>query len=438
MDKKTTDKAWAVMQELLDREMPVKRRPPFGWWWLGFLLLPIVGYGSWQWLAPGDEPVEQQQIVAVQPLVNLESVTESPVAFPTEQNHQIVSGKISDPPPYIASEKAHKRARNALFYTQHRAVEPILIPDKVQPDLTIFENLPKAESSEQTASPEGPQIPLNLLPITPQPIYLQENRTIFPRSLSIAGTPEPVQKSSDKNWAFGASSGISTEQFNLINGFSTGLIIDRKFSRKWGLRTGLLYNIHTPQEKYRPVASVLSADYQSNVSGAVIVVDINTGQEVLQSGSNNFGDSLAGNVFIPVNRLQRLEVPLTLYWQVAKPLKIIGGLSLTRTLSTKAARQNYSGDYVFKLTDRTAENGASKLSSSELDNWSADAMLGTGWLFGDTFELGISAKVPLNKFPGIAKSNQPSNNAGLLGQPSLGSTRKQNGPVFSLNATLFF
>ena len=116
----------------------------------------------------------------------------------------------------------------------------------------------------------------------------------------------------------------------------------------------------------------------------------------------------------------------------------MGGLSLTRTLLAKADKQNYSGDYILKLADRTAEDGASKLSSSELDNWSADAMLGTGVRIGRAFEVGFSAKMPLNKFPGIANPSQSNPNASFAGDRSLGSTRKQNGPVFSLYGTLFF
>ncbi len=408
MDKKTTDKAWASMRELLDREMPENRGPRFGWWWFGLLLLPVVGYGSWQWLKSPDGPKQIQETTSVQPLASL--------APAMEQTNTV----------------------NA----ENQTTKPRLVLSERNPDLTAFEKLPNPPSAENIAAntdaPIQAKLSLDLLSITPQSVELQEQRSFSAPLFSFDNSPKPIKKSFDKRWIFGVTSGISTEQFNKINGFSTGVTVDWKFARKWGLRTGAMYNMHTPQEKYRPVASVRSADYRSNVDGGIILLDISTGQEVTNvTGSNFYGDSLGGNVFIPVNRLQRLEVPVTVFWQAARPLKIIAGLSLTRTLSTKADKQNYSGDYILKLSDRTAEDGASKLSSSELDNWSADAMIGAGVRLGRSFELGLSAKMPLSKFPGLAKTNQAGTNAGLADQ-SLGSTRKQNGPVFSLFGILFF
>ena len=215
--------------------------------------------------------------------------------------------------------------------------------------------------------------------------------------------------------------------------------MDWKFAKKWGLRSGVLYNLYTPQEKYRPVASVQSEAYTSNVDGNVIVFDVVTGQVLSGiSGNNFYADSLSGNVIIPVNRLQRLEVPVTAFWQAARPLKIFGGLSLMRTLAAKSDKQNYSGDYVLKLADRTAEDGASKLSSTELDNWSADAMLGFGVHFGRSFELGMSAKMPLIKFSGLTKSDENATLNTNLRSDTVGAARKKSGSFLTLYGILFF
>lgn len=442
MDKKTTDKAWASMREMLDREMPEKRGYRFGWWWFGLLLLlPLVGYGSWQWLQLPDSPKIHQKTIPTQPIASLAPTTEQNTASQPASNTPIRSineQSSSGDKASIAIQGNAKRDINA----ENRAAKPRPVLVEGNSNLTSIEKLPDIQTPEiitaNTQEPVRNKLAIDLLPITPQFIELQEQRPFQRHLFAAASSPKPIKKASDKRWTFGASSAISTEQFNKINGFSTGASVDWKFARKWGLRTGVLYNIHTPHEKYRPVASVGAADYQSTVDGGVILVDGNTGQEVTSmAGSNFYGDSLGSNVFIPVNRLQRLEVPVTVFWQPVRPLKIIAGLSLTRTLSAKADKQNYSGDYILKLSDRSAEDDASKLSYSELDNWSADATIGAGIRLERSFELGFSAKMPLSKFPGIVKTNQSGNNSGIADQ-SFGTTRKQNGQVFSLYGTLFF
>jgi len=443
MDKKTTDKAWASMREMLDREMPEKRGYRFGWWWFGLLLLlPIVGYSSWQWLKSPDSLKLQQETTSKQPFASLAPTTEQSNATPLELNTPILSvtdhkSNSSDK----ASSTVQDNARIDLN-TENRAAKSPPAFAEGNSYLATFQKLPNLQPAEtitaKTDEPIQEKLSLDLLLIRSQSIELQDRRSFQTHLFAAADSPKPIIKASDKRWTFGSTSAISTEEFNKINGFSTGVSVDWKFARKWGLRTGVLYNIHNPQEKYRPVASVGSAYYQSNVDGGIILVDGHTGQEVINlSGSNFYSDSLGSNVFIPVNRLQRLEVPVTAFWQPVRPLKIIAGLSLTRTLSTKAANKNYSGDYILKLSDRSAEDDASKLSSSELDNWSADATIGVGISLGRSFELGFSAKMPLSKFPGIVKTNQSGNNSGIADQ-SFGSTRKQNGQVFSLHGILFF
>ncbi|MFN0175183.1 MAG: outer membrane beta-barrel protein [Saprospiraceae bacterium] len=442
MDKKTTDKAWASMREMLDREMPEKRGHRFGWWWFGLLLLlPVVGYGSWQWLKLPHSPKIHQETTSRQPYASLAPKTEQNNASRPESNTPTLSINDHSSSDYKASTAVQDNAKRDIN-AENRAAKPRSVLAEGNSYLTTIEKLPNLQTPEiiiaKTEEPVRDKLAIDLLPITPQSIELQEHRSFQRPLFAAAESPKPIKKASDKRWTFGATSSISTEQFNKINGFSTGITVDWKFARKWGLRTGAMYNIHTPQEKYRPVASVGSAAYRSNVDGGVILLDGNTGQEVTSmTGSNFYGDSLGSNVFIPVNRLQRLEVPLTVFWQPVRPLKIIAGLSLTRTLSAKADKQNYSGDYILKLSDQSAEDDASKLSSSELDNWSADATIGAGVRLGSSFELGLSAKMPLSKFPGLVKSNQVGINAGLADQ-SLGSTRKQNGPVFSLHGILFF
>lgn len=435
MDTKITDKGWAAMRELLDREMPEKRRRRFGWWWLALLLLPIAGYGSWHWLKSPDGGKQKPTDTPAQAIASVAPSVEKASNFSQEkQVGTVIALNASATTGGQQSGKAKSIETikpSNIEYAPMPCVDDLTLED----DLSIEIYQMKKEAAKTLAASQI------LSPNYPQPILFQITNTASPKPVAAADIAKPVKKEGGKHWAFGASSAISTEQFSTINGFSTGLNVDWKFARKWGLRTGAFYNIHRPQVKHRPVASVATDAYESNVYGDVIVVDVTTGHEVTNPSSNNFyGDSLGNNVFIPVSRLQRIEIPVTVFWQPAQPLKIFGGVSLSRTLSTKADRQNYSGDYILKLANRTAEDGASKLSSTELDNWSADAMLGAGLQVGKIFEVGLSAKMPFSKFFGFSKEELDSHlmNPSSNMNESLGTTRKQSGPVFSLYGTLFF
>ena len=434
MDNKITDKGWAAMRGLLDREMPEKRRRRFGWWWIGLLLLPYMGYSSWQWLGGENSHTPKIEAKSELPIASNGAGIEhsSKLALDPLREQPVVSSKFKPETMHSIATKDLKtpvRSKPLDFSYAATALEDSIIQEIESPsNLISFKN-----------SEINPGLAIGNLPgIGAQPVFSAQEPSVLPHLLPILDLPNPIKKASNKSWAFGATSAVSTEQFSTINGFSTGLTVDWKFARKWGLRTGLLYNLHSPQEKHRPVASVLSHDYTSNVDGNVILVDGTTGLEVVNVAGNNFySDSLTGNVFIPVNRLHRLEIPVTTFWQVSKPLKIFGGLALIRTLSAKADKQNYSGDYILRLADRTAEYGASKLTSNELDNWKADAMLGFGLNLSRSFELGFSARMPLNKISGLAKAEKSNLNA-AFDSNSIESTRKQGGPMFTLYGTLFF
>lgn len=439
MDKNVTDKGWACMRQLLDREMPVEsRRRRFGWWWFGLLLLPLAGYGSWRWAASDAATRVPLEAASLQPVASTTPIpqeTAAPVSAVAGQakeesaktaTTQKIAGTSAKKAPsgWATGEKA-KSANTVL--------SPAISEKSVDTEQPTEIHARVSSPPEQAISPE--KVVLHNLANPLQTIDFQNNKQYSPRTYASI-PPTPSVKKRAGAWAFGASTILSTEQFNSINGFSTGLNVDWAFARKWGLRSGVYYNIHTPQEKYRPVASVPSRDYTANIDGNVVLVDL-AGNEI--TGFQNpafYGDSLSSNVFIPVSRLQRLEVPVLVFYQIARPLKVFGGLSLSRTLSTRADRQNYSGDYILRLTDQASEDEVSKLSATELERWKANAMLGVGVNIGKMFELGFSANVPFDDFKSL-KSTRNYLNAGSLSDEA-GRNRLSVAPVLSMYATLFF
>lgn len=430
------------MREMLDHEMPVKHRRRFGWWWFTLLTLPIAVYGSWQWLATDPSTPKKQEQRITQPIANV--VTE-PIRSYSVQNVQNDPESAKKSVPLNYEKRAPLNTIGRASFTKsgkqaEKADERSALVEGTQviPDLSPVLSETSASENSKPAEIQNLQIPIDFCDINLKKIDYQSKSG----KVSIHSFPSvnlvADKKSTPNVWSFGATSAISTEQFNRINGFSTGLTIDWKFARKWGLRSGLFYNIHSPQEKYRPVVSVQSNDYSTKVDGNVIFVDVNTGQEVFNTANNAvYSDSLSGNVFIPVNRIQRLELPVAAFWQPTRALKVFGGLTLNRTLSTKADKQNFSSGYILQLADQTAADDASKLSSKELGKWSADAMLGMGFTLGKSFELGFAAKMPMNKISGYSTMDR-SISMPTVDNFAVSTTRKISNPVFSLYGTLYF
>ncbi len=422
------------MQAMLDREMPLERRRRFIWWWWSLLLLPLALYGSWQWFHSDTPSSPVKELKSTLPIANVAPKATQPQDNLVPEASTTIMSQAVALDENLASRPTQKEGSKSVVKSS--ANNSANQDDLEERAGVKFAPIAIANNPNNTDTPEKTLLDLQLIPA--YPLDLQTHTTIQSPSREFAHLHKPIKKAVASKWALGATSFISTEQFSTINGFSTGLTVDWKFARKWGLRSGAFYNIHTPQEKYRPVASVRSSDYTSNVDGSVIVLDAVTGTEIMNVGGNNYyGDSLGGSVFIPVNRLQRVELPVSAFWQASRPLKIFAGVSFARTLSTTADRQNYSGDYILRLADKTAEDDASELSSSELDNWSADAMLGVGFNLGKMFELGFSAKMPFNDFKSLKKASYSSSlNSGITDE--VGRTRERGTPVFSLYGTLFF
>jgi len=246
---------------------------------------------------------------------------------------------------------------------------------------------------------------------------------------------KPLQRRVFKTWTFGSITALTSEQFTSVNGFSTGVNVDWAFSRKWGLRSGLLYQIYTPEENHRPVASIERNDYASNIAQNLIIVDAHTGVEVIQTTPGDYVNSLTENVLVPLNRIQRLQIPLSLFWQANTQVKVLGGLSVSRILSTRADRQNYSGQYLLQLTNQAAQDDASRLIANQLGRWNTVATVGIGWALAQQFELGFSARLPFSKQPSYTP---PPSIGGPTTPPGLPDAKRRYTPTYAIHGILFF
>ncbi|MCC7467139.1 MAG: hypothetical protein IT261_12755 [Saprospiraceae bacterium] len=421
MENNNVDKGWEAMRAMLDREMPVKKRRRAAWWWLSLLLIPGLILADWWYhqseratTPPSQPPTELTLAQSIKP--GAVNHSDTPTRKSQEAYMSVTTTDKSGNKPTVQYTQKHPPSPTTPteYLTADNPEKPISIPE------TTVSNL-----SQQPAA-------LTITSIKPViTIPSQPGLTFRVPPVSSQALPSsPVFK---PHWEIGATSMASSEQFNNINGFSTGVTADWAFSRKWGLRTGLLYNIHTPQESHRPVVTVNAADYTSDLEGDIVARNVSTGTEVWNMpGVNTLADSLSGDVYIPVNRLQRIELPVQLFWQASQSIKVLGGFSVAKTLVTKADRLNYSGEYQLTLNDQIAEQEISNLSGHQMNSWNVNAMIGLGWRISPVFELGLNGTLPLQRYNNLGAST-----SGNMTNQEV-RIKAQRTPLFGMYGTLYF
>jgi len=441
MDNHTTDKGWAAMREMLDREMPQQPQHRLLWWWFALVLLPLAVFGTWKWLnadSQGDTPSALPLVEAPRAIAGNEpaSTTNNIVDHSNDQNEVQNATKASS----LRSVTATPHSKQHVERNPGTAAPLVAYSQApVQTTHTDIMQVQDASIEPKSGTAEKSLFSTTSLPIQTPDIQLEIATSTSIAVFGLAKPPKPVKPVAGNPWAIGAISAISCERFNQVNGFSTGINVDRKIAPKWGLRGGLLYNIYTPQEKTRPVATVLPEAYASNIAGKVTILNSSTGQEV--SGLSNasfYADSIHGNIFIPVNRMQRLEVPIAVFWQPVQALKVFAGFHFSRTLKTRADRINYAGNYILQLADRSAEESVNKISSNELNNWRADAALGVGISAGRHLEFGITGRMAVKGFDNFSNPEQFRASASLSPSGEAISTRSRATPILSLYGTIIF
>lgn len=421
MENKNVDKGWEAMRAMLDREMPVKKRRRAAWWWLGLLLIPTVFLADWWYHQSGVSTAPPPS----QPPAEL---TLAQTVTPGGENHADVTAKNSTlaliPP---KNSVIHAKSPTTQYTQKRNSSTPInhLAADNPE-KLTSHQEKEVPNQSWQPA-------PIEIASIKPVISITSQHSHITSFSANTRQTQASTPALFKPYWEIGATSMASTEQFNNINGFSTGVTTDWAFSRKWGLRAGLLYNIHTPQENHRPVVTVNADDYTSDLQGDIVARNVSTGAEVWNMpGMNTLADSLSGNVYIPVSRLQRIELPVLIYWQASRSIKVFGGCSVSKTLITRADRLNYSGEYQLTLNDQLAEEEVSSLSGHQMNTWNANAMFGLGVRLNPVFELGLNGIIPFQRDTNLGASI-----SGSMTNQEI-RIKTQRTPMFGMYGTLYF
>lgn len=432
VDNKLTDKGWQSMRVLLNRDMPEqRRRRPFVWWWAAaLLLLPLAGAGGWWFyrqskgIETPPRPIEMPE--APKPVVGAEP------NFPKVDNLRKVD-TYSTGGRELAYSSDDSKSSDKSFASSALLEQPVT-EQYLSAPLAADAGMPGDALAREDKFQE-PALFANFNVLVPSSQFV-ENEIKRDLNLHLITPVEytSVKKYTDpRRWTFGFTTGLASEKLNNVNGFLAGGTTDFQFARKWGLRSGLQYAQYRSSEEERPIIALDDAQYVE-ATGNFEVLDDNT----INSGPGTGGVLLVQEtVLVPIEKFQRLEMPLLAFWNPVRPLRIFGGITGSYILSAKASRQNFSNNKYYYADSQLAEQNLNELTVNALPRWNVDLMFGAGMRLGKHVELDAFFKPGLSKsVSDVALADQNGSfydNSGSWQPRNAGSPSR-----FSLHGILFF
>jgi len=433
-DNNLTDKGWQSMRRLLDREMPEqRRRRRFAWWPLALLLLPAAGVGGWWAFRPSKSdkimPPAAQKPKISEPVAKAESPATLPYAVAENSELKpVLKNKSQDFTAKISEQKGSSPliSENAeLGWATMQGREKLTASD-----LHSFATTTLTEKNDLKQSESIPDIPVfeKIESLTPLPLIAPAPSINVKAADGYFAHPKIKKKNKDRNWTFGVTTALASESFSKINGFSIGGTVNWQFARKWGLRSGLQYAQYRLSATERPVVS-LDAEKYADATGNFTILD------TMGSVNNPTPSVPSPEVLVPVEKLRHLEMPLLVYWQPVRPLRIFGGISTAYTLSAKASSQNYANNQLYYANNATAQKNLDELTSQTLSRWNTSWQAGIGVRLGRHLEVGAFYKQGFNSL-GNGSTEQLDVTNIPSADPISSSGRSNN--YFLLNGIWFF
>ena len=436
-DKKLANHGWRAMRRALDREMPEeRRRRPVALLWIFALLVPAAGILGWLLFGPGiDTPatVSRQAPVA-----------SSPAPAPAEQNKQAANAADK----YTRSAKSVAGNDNQAYQlreiTPEKAEHYSVLGLAFQTTAPRFSGEPARESDLSNANPVSPResgaVPvfepvmnnsgpdassLNPAPEnTLQDIALQNpagpaeteqtpNPVIAapiqnPISSALPASTEadtasiapffmpvkpidPLREAKKSDWSFGANAGVSSDTRGDYAGMGAGLSAEWQPLKKWGFRSGVGYQFRQLGAEERPVVSLTAISYV-DVTGDKRIAAANNG---FQSPSTNQGSTEPSQVYIPIGRLHRVEVPVLAFWQPLSKLRVFGGVAIGNNLYVQAGNRTLNNNVVYTVPDGTSNKNLNREVSEQFRQWDTRLSIGVGFKPARHLELGMFFHKPI-------------------------------------------
>lgn len=261
IDAAFIDEAWADMKQLLDQEMPVKKKKRrFLWIWL-FPIGLIAGLSSQYWGKGADTPVSSFPISKnqmTQPVASLDKPTEKTEApvLNTKTTTDKVVKSITPADPLLQETKTPKTINPVKPENKHP--KEAIVPDASKPQ--SLEKKPLQENSKINGTiDDKPKSQLQQAAIPNEPP--NDNSTVianetldFPKRMTLPAdllpgldfSPEytspvltvPQPKLPSKRWSFGVFGGYV---FSNNTSWQAGLLSEVRLTPRWALQAGLSY-----------------------------------------------------------------------------------------------------------------------------------------------------------------------------------------------------
>lgn len=413
------------MQRVLEQEMPVdKKRRKWPFIWLFLLLLTALSSGwAGYWFSNKYNHPLQPRKAAQEPVAQLRTPAESTAQGSILSLATHIQGGLAS----IATKNQNTEASNALDNN-----------DRTTSYSPAKDGLIGAEFATTTLPATViavPQMMKVMDPIkVPVPVIaLDAAATAIPKKVNPEAAGSFIKLLTphrNRRLVFGPSLGIFTERFGTLNGASIGGVLDYRPSHKWGLTTSLYYSYLRPSPSTRPVASLSAVNY-ANATGNLSLLD-SYGRLV----DPQTGLSTASNkVYVPLERLDRFEMPVLGYLQFFRRLRCFFGPTLSYTQSAQVDKVYALNQVVFQATDRSNDKAVNSLASNEIKRWQLGLQTGLGMRLGDHFELDIFYRV--NSIRTYNRVLYQYNGSFLEYAPER-SGQINNSSIFTLNGTLFF
>ncbi len=419
INNKTVDKAWVSMKALLDQEMPTKgQRRRFIWWWFALLLLPLAVVGAW-YLSTGmagkNQPIEQETNQPAMPFAA--DLGAGQLRGASHQQHATESENLSNkksPTSFYANQVGHPSSKpeitESLIGGRTGKIEltsPGGMPaetDIVQQGnlnlgqsvatsagetkgigqgsfkMTTFASLPLPNRSAQQQRPPSVAIPLAIAP-------LPDNGLITPAE-------------NQRGLALGISTNIGTERLKALNIIAGGMAVHWQPSRRWGIRSGLYYARYSPSSKTQPTTTLNYSQYNEILNADFEIQDLagNTVNPV----TTYFGQTDA--IVIPVSKLEMLEMPLLLSYQLPDGWKLFAGMAGSYVVDSKARGTSYAANSLrLKANTDMAIESLNNFVTASIDRWRFDLQGGLGLKLGRYWEFGLFAKLPIQRLTGASE-----------------------------------
>lgn len=450
IDKKTVDRGWSAMRDLLDREMPAperrRRRWPF-WFWLAALPGLLIGSGLAVWgtfSETADAPVPTVQPTrpaptapvaeAAKPAIDKHNEANTNEQSESKNTAQIARSRTpvteSQPSQHIGNQRETTRYAFSTTAFSAGSSEPSMTVAAVQNPLVEQPISPSVQAIENTAQTLA--APLATLPTALAFLPKKEGQQLVIEN--IAHPIEPVLACCEqpKKWAFGGTVAARSEQIPNPTGFHAGAVADWRFAKRFGLRTGLNYSFSRISDESTATGVQVDAETYLDVTG-----DSSFVKSIASSPSTDYDPAEA--VFVPVTRLHRLEVPLLFWAQPFQKWRAYAGITVGRLLRASAGDYSLTASQLHQFSGQLADQFSSRANDivqQHSSKWDARWQFGLGFLPSKKWEINVGVGRSFNTQTRAAVSEQDNANGFNPVKNEISTARQW--PTVQVGAAYFF